>query len=502
VTLADAAADVAAGVALLVAGAAVWTRVRSTLVGPLLVLAGVAWLAGDVTGALAYAHRGPLVHAVLTFPSGRTRSRTTVVVIALAYVDGFVPTLARAPWPTLVLVGAIVGTALRRWASARGVQRRTLLVSLVSSVVMATPLTVAAIGRLAGSDLYGTAGRMFQTAVVLVAGALALDLLSGRSVRAATTGLILDIAGRSEPRALRDALSRTVGDPTLEIAFRVDQGWVDEAGEPARLPGRQEMADRLVTMVEDEGAPVAALVHDPSALRDSTLAQSVGAAVRLVLANVRLQAQETARMRDVAASRRRLVETGDEERRRLGEQLRDGAERILATVSAELVATAASRRGESAAAVGLLIRELDGARQDLDLFAHGVHPPALTEHGLAAALRDLADHAAVPVTLSVPPQRFPAAQEAAVFFVCSEALANVAKYADASFARIEVSTEGARLLVLVVDDGRGGADPSRGSGLRGLRDRVEAFGGRLRIHSPAREGTRLEAELPIGSGLP
>ena len=122
---------------------------------------------------------------------------------------------------------------------------------------------------------------------------------------------------------------------------------------------------------------------------------------------------------------------------------------------------------------------------------------ALTEHGLGEALRDLADHAGVPVVVGTPPGRFAPPQEAAVFFLCSEALANVAKYAAATGASIEVERAGPRLVVRVADDGRGGADPTRGSGLRGLMDRVEALGGRLTIRSPVGAGTRLEAELPI-----
>jgi len=220
--------------------------------------------------------------------------------------------------------------------------------------------------------------------------------------------------------------------------------------------------------------------------------------VRLAVANVRLQADVAERVGDVAASRRRLVEAGDEQRRRLREQLRGGAEQGLGEVSHELAALAAGRQGETAAALGALVAELDGARSDLARFAQGVHPRALSERGLQAALSELADQAAVPVVLDVPDQRFPGPQEAAAFFVCSEALANVAKYADSSGVRIAVAAIGPRLIVHVVDDGPGGADAARGSGLRGLADRVEALGGALSVKSPVGAGTRLEAELPIG----
>ena len=198
----------------------------------------------------------------------------------------------------------------------------------------------------------------------------------------------------------------------------------------------------MVTVVEEGGTPVAALVHDPASLRDETLASSVDAAVRLALANVRLQAEVAARVREVAASRRRLVETGDEQRRRLREQLRGGAEQTLSEVSADLSALASGRQGETGATLHALASELDAARADLERFAQGVHPRALTEHGLSAALGELASQAAVPVVLDVPRQRFPAPQEAAAYFVCSEGLANVAKYARASGAQIGVAPAG------------------------------------------------------------
>jgi signal transduction histidine kinase len=162
-----------------------------------------------------------------------------------------------------------------------------------------------------------------------------------------------------------------------------------------------------------------------------------------------------------------------------------------------LVAFAAGRDGDAAMALGQLAAELDEARGDLRRFAQGIHPRALTEHGLGAALAELAAQAPVPVTLAVTQRRFPLTHEAAAFFVCSEGLANVAKYADAARVEIAVAAAGDRLTVRVADDGAGGADARQGSGLRGLADRVEALGGTLSVDSPLGAGTRLEAALPI-----
>jgi signal transduction histidine kinase len=144
-----------------------------------------------------------------------------------------------------------------------------------------------------------------------------------------------------------------------------------------------------------------------------------------------------------------------------------------------------------------LSAELDDARENLQRFAHGIHPQALTEHGLGTALAELATQSAAPVTLAVTEQRLPSTHEAAVFFVCSEGLANIAKYSGATHVDITVTATDQRVAVRVTDDGCGGADPAQGSGLRGLADRVEALGGMLGVQSPPGAGTRLEAELPI-----
>jgi signal transduction histidine kinase len=496
VTLAQAVGDLGAGLALLTAGGVAWARVRDSRTGPLLVIAGVTWLAGDVVGALIYAHRGPLVHVLLTFPSGRARAKPIIVLIVAAYVDGLLPAAAREPWTTVALMTAVLGAAVSR-LSTRGPERHARRVAGACTAGVSVPLLAASVARLAGADIDVVATWLYEAAIVLTATALAAELITGRSARAATTDLVVHLGHREEPRALRDALARAVGDPALEIAYRVDEGWVDEAGQPVHLPTPEHSGDRRVMLVKDAGSPVAALVHDAAALRDRSLAQSVSAAVRLVLANVRLQAEDTARMREVTASRRRLVEAGDEQRRRLGEQLHDGAERLLADVSAELAAVAAGRDRSKAADIDGLIHELGAASTDLTRFAQGVHPAVLTEHGLGEALRDLADHAGIPVVVRTVPGRFAPAQEAAVFFLCSETLANVAKYAAATSASVDVEHAGPHLVVRVADDGRGGADPTRGSGLRGLKDRVEALGGRFTIRSPVGAGTRVEAELPI-----
>ena len=484
------AADVVTGLVLVATAAIAWTRRPQSRTGPLIALTGVTWLAGDVWGSLLYLHRGPLVHTLLTYPSGRTRSPLVIVVVALAYLDGLVPALARSPWPTLALGSAVVAVAAWRFLGAQGLERRAALVPLVGAVATWGALAVTAIGRLTDADLGGLAAWGYEVAVSLTAVALVADLASERLARAAATGLVIDLGSAREGAAgVRAAIARAVGDPGLTIFYRAVDGWVDDEGRPSPLPGAD--ADRQVSTVEaDDGTPVAAIAHDRAALRDETLARSVAAAVRLAVANVRLQADVATQVRELAASRRRLVEAGDVERRRLREQLAAGAEWRLDTVATEL-----ERLGDPA--LGDLLAELAAARDDLALFAQGVHPQALTNDGLPAALRALAAQSPLPIELDVQDVRLPAPQEAAAYFVCSEALANVAKYALASSARITVEADRERLRVQVTDDGAGGADPSAGSGLRGLVDRVEALGGSLSLDSRVGHGTAVAAVLPL-----
>jgi signal transduction histidine kinase len=494
----EALGDLAAGSALLIGGAALWLGHRPRDPGRLMVLAGTTWFAGDLSGALVYTHRGPLVHLLLTYPRGRTGSRTVALVIGAAYVDGFVPGLARSAWPTIALMTAVMAVAAWRHHSGDGVERRARAAALAGTIAVGGSLALAATARLARANADSSAQWAYEAAVAAVAIGLATDLLQNRGTGTAVTGLVVDLGERHEHHALRAALARTLGDPSLEVAYRPDgaTGWVDETGRPVQLPAG-DGTERVVTLVREDGAPVAAFVHDPAALADRELVASATAAARLAVANVRLQTEIAARVRDVDASRRRLLEAGDDERRRLGDQLHTGAEQRLSALSARLAALGARREGDAAATLAGLVAELEAARADVRQFAHGIHPRALTEHGLSAALDELTAQTAVPVTLDVHDRRVPGAQEAAAFFICSEALANVAKYAAATRVLIAVSATSERLRVRVADDGIGGADPALGSGLRGLADRVEALGGALRLQSAPGAGTQLEADLPI-----
>jgi len=492
----DAAGDLVAGLALVAGGVAAWARRPASRFGPLSLLAGMAWFAGDLTDVLLYAHRGPLVHLLLTYPSGRVDSRAGAVVIGAAYIDGLIPELARSEWPTIALMAAVVTVAAWRHRTVGGVERRARAAALAGAGMVGGTLALAASARLAGADLDTASTWGYYAAVALTAAGLSADLLWGRWTRAAVTGFVVDLGDRFEPDALRAALARSLGDADVEVAYRVAgvDDWVDEAGRVVRLPDADR---RAVTLVHDEGEAVAALVHDPAALADRELVESVAAAARLAVVNVRLQAEIAARIGEVAASRRRLVEARDDESRRLVDRLHAGAEHRLAGLRDRISRLAAERDGEDGETLRQLAGDLDAARAELLRFARGIHPRSLTEGGLSKALDELVAQAAVPVRLEVPTGRFPPPQEAAAFFLCSEGLANVAKHAGGANADIAVRATPSGLVVHVADDGAGSADLARGSGLRGLADRVEALGGTLRVDSRAGAGTRLEAVLPI-----
>ena len=233
------------------------------------------------------------------------------------------------------------------------------------------------------------------------------------------------------------------------------------------------------------------MVHDPAVARDAELLTAVSAAARLAVNNVRLRAGIRDRATRLAASRRRIVEAADRQRRDLEAELAAGTVDRLAEV-ARLI------DGLDIDGVDAIGVELDDARSELVDFAHGVRPAALTAGGLAAALPVLVDRSPVPVGLTVRLDRAPAAVEACVYFVCAEALTNAIKHASATRIDIEVGLQDDRVRASITDDGAGGATLSSGTGLRGLTDRVEALGGTLTVNSDNGDGTTVVATVPAG----
>jgi glucose-6-phosphate-specific signal transduction histidine kinase len=245
------------------------------------------------------------------------------------------------------------------------------------------------------------------------------------------------------------------------------------------------------------------LIHDTSVLNDRALVADAAAAARLAIANIGLREEVRAYAAEVAASRRRLVESTDVARRGVAETLRQGPERRLDRVAELLQGYAAGKRTDTdqdesiGEAIGHLAAGLQRARDTLRNLVVGIYPPTLTAGGLPAALPELVQLSPVPVFLNIPPGRFPVTVETAGYFVCSEAMANIARHANAAGAWIRLWQQEGRLHIEIEDDGVGGARIGGGSGLQGLTDRVAALGGNLSVHSPPGSGTRLTVELPL-----
>jgi signal transduction histidine kinase len=203
------------------------------------------------------------------------------------------------------------------------------------------------------------------------------------------------------------------------------------------------------------------------------------------------------RLRD---SRARIVKAGDAARGRLERNLHDGAQQRLVSLALTL-RLARLRLQENPAETDHLLgeasEELQSAIDELRELARGIHPAVLTEHGLGPALEVLADHAHLPVELTAHiPSRLPSTVEAVVYYVAAEGLTNIAKYAHATAATLRLDANNKNVVFSVRDNGAGGADPNRGTGLRGLADRVEALGGKLELKSPPGQGTLLTASIP------
>jgi signal transduction histidine kinase len=477
---------------------------------------------------------------VLAYPSGRLRTRYDRAVVLFAWAVyaawvlkevllagdwwalGCAPECIRnliviAPDPQVhelatngiivLLSVVVVPLALiglwRHWRSAGTAGRRTLLPVVVAIPVFAAFQVAENLGRSFQLDpvtafFDGPSGAIVDVIVpsLLPLGILLVTILATwRRTRIAD--LVVEL-GRGVPvGGLRDVLARTLGDPSLQLAFSAPSGagFVDAAGLPVELPNTG--SSRQVTRLERDGDLLGVLVHDPAIEADEPgLADAVGNAARLALENERLAAQVRAQLEEVRASRTRIVEAADAERRRVERDLHDGAQQRLVALALRLQLAKETMTG-GATLLDEATAELQTAIGEVRSLARGVHPTILTEAGLGAAVEAIAERTPVPVVIDVPDRRFAPRVEATAYFVVAEALTNVSRYANAHAARVRIAVEGDRLVVAVTDDGVGGADPETGSGLRGLDDRLSAIGGQLTISSPEGAGTSVVADLPV-----
>ncbi|HEX6021531.1 MAG TPA: sensor histidine kinase, partial [Solirubrobacter sp.] len=329
-------------------------------------------------------------------------------------------------------------------------------------------------------------------ALVSVPLAFLAGLLRDRVARADALGALLVRLGEAPGTdGLRGLLADALGDRSLQLLYWVDNSWVHRDGRPATLPPEND-GRRAWTPVELEGERVGAIVYDSSAEPDGV--ESIAAAAGIAMRGERLEAA-------LRRSRKRIVEAGLAERRRLERDLHDGAQQRLVALSLTLrmAQNQIAKNPEKAEQmVAAAQEELTRALEELRELARGIHPAVLSDRGLGPAVEALAVRSPLPVTVEeVPGERLPEPVEAAAYFVIAEALTNVVKYANASTATVAVRRTNGHAEVEVRDDGVGGADPDRGSGLRGLADRVGALDGSLALDSPPGSGTTLRAEIPV-----
>jgi len=528
-----------------------WWRRPASRFGALFAAVGFTYLLGSLTASddavvftvgvlVANVFFVAFAHMLLSYPDGRLRERWHAWLLGAGYALCVVGPLPQLLWgwtermrdscpdcpesalliernDTLrdvfnaltsvigvAIVVAVLVILIRRWRAATAPQRRGMAPILWSGVAMLVLLGTALGSDAAGisrlTDVLGWLGLLVFASVPCV---FLIGLARSRVARAgAVSELLMRLGEAPGTGTLRRRLAEALGDRSLQLVFWLeDKGrWVDARGHPFALPADDDPA-RGWTAVELEGRRVGAIVHDRTLSDDPELLGSVAAAAGLAMENERLQAQLRARVEELRASRARIVEAGTQERRRLERNLHDGAQQRLVALSLTLRLAQAKVHKEPEKAGQLLAaaqEELTLAQAELRELARGIHPAVLSDRGLGAALEALAGRAPIEVDLAeIPRDRLPEPIEAAAYFLVAEALTNVVKYAHASQAIVRVARMNGHAVVEVADDGIGGADPDRGSGLRGLADRVSALDGRMLLDSPAGSGTRLRAEIPV-----
>ena len=514
-----------------------WRRRPESRFGPLMIAAGfvnfastLVWSTSDVPHTIGQTIDlvPPVLflHVFLAFPDGRLKTPFVRVLVATTYVTAIVlevlrmyfgefgphnllqgtvnPTadvVIRHVQLTAVSVGCLAGVgvlATRRWSAGRPLRRWLgLLIDAfgIALVMIAFLFISAAYG---GPWVAQIRWASFVT-LALAPAVFLTGLVHARLARSSVGDLIVALQRDLSPAALRDALAQALRDPSLGLAY-----WLPAYGTYADVEGRRiELdsleSDRATTLIDAEGGHVAALLHDPSLHDEPELLHAVTAAAAIAVEQGRLQAELRARLEELRGSRARLIDAGQRERQRLERNLHDGAQQRLIALSLEL-SLLKQRLADNPEATSRLDRathEIALSLAELRDVAHGLHPAVLSGHGLQVALESIVARMPVPVRLTFSlEERLHERLEVVAYYVVSESLVNIAKHACATRATVAVAREDGRMVVEVVDDGIGGADTERGSGIRGLADRVEAVGGRLRVWTPHGGGTRVKADVP------
>jgi signal transduction histidine kinase len=543
--------DLLPGSAFAIAGLIAWSNRPANRVGVLMILIGIGLLMG--TGSILVQQPSPLaetltlvlgnswsfvliafgslwtvalLHLLLAFPSGLLASRLDRALVVFLYVavpvlglitavvtvsslsgisHGEASLLASATYQSAIVVYLVclllgVGLIIRRWFFAGSARRRSMSVvtwSLVPITMAFAPALYAVLPKPSIWLEFVQASPLFLA--VLPAGFLAAMLRSTRDLTS-VADLVVKLSDGLLPAQLQPALASTLHDPSLEVVYWLPTlGWyADLEGRPVSLPAQG--SPRAVSVLGDPADPIAALVYDSSLRDEDRLVDTAAAAVRLALENARLQVQLRAQLDEVRQSRARLVAAADDERRRVERDLHDGAQQQLVTLllSLQLAKTGALRRSDRQTAQMLdeSIQSLHDALAELRMLARGIHPTILVEAGLLAAIRSLGERCPMEVEVTGDVGRLEPRLETALYYVAAEAITNAVKHSGGHRIRVDVRRSSGWASVEITDDGVGGADVSKGSGLVGLSDRVAAVGGRLNVRSDGSSGTSLHAEVP------
>jgi signal transduction histidine kinase len=487
------AADLAAGSACAVAGARLWRRSRrlAALAGG----TGLLWFAGTAIGAWAAAPGGLVTMVLLSYrvpliALGWHLPRRGSKVVAGAAVLGLLAVLLPAHAAGVTTAALLGGGAVRALLVTRSqrideragsAQRGLLALALTGLWLLAALAPLPARGADAA-----------QLGVALLVGWLALGVAwppDGSRGRGTAATVVVELGPSDAVTPLVARLRRLLADDALAVRFLTAAGvWVDDVGRPVDPP---DLGGSRSTPVPTPGGGAVLLLHGSSAPVPAQLSQAAAAASGLAWERIELDAQARRQAEQVAVSRRRLLETADDERRALEAELRHGPLATLARVSEQLEAVP----GAEAAELRDLLRD---AVDDLVRLGRGLYPGAVSSAELEPALRRLVDTTPVPAQLDVigDLSALELQQRAQLWFVCSECLTNVVRYARATRVTVRCEVAGA-LVVTVTDDGVGGASVATGRGLRGLADRLDTTGGRLDVDSPPGGPTTIAATIPL-----
>jgi hypothetical protein len=495
--------DLLTGWALIIMGLLSWTRTAARGAAVLMGATGVAWFLAAASPDLMVAHRGPLFHLLITYPGWRPRNRLTAFAVLAGYSAALTPGVWASDQSTVALSVGLLLLVARPASRATSPPRRQRWPVVAAAALVAAALAGGALARmLQGGSTATAVPALFAYEAALVGAMWLLHVHLPRRPSAHLTDLVVEL-GDTPSAALRDRLAEALGDPGLELGLwsRAEGHYLADDGRPVSHhdPGQ----GRVVTTVTQADRPYAAIVHDEQALTTGPLSVAVARAVRLGDANASLRDHLDEQYHQIYASRQRILVAADEELRRLHLRLTIGPDRHLTELGDVLDHLAADATDGPLARACLHVREI---RVDLNRLSQGLAPIDLLRGGLGQAVADLAARSPCRVDVQVDSQvatpRLPPTIETTAYFVCAEALTNVAKHANASHVDLGVALVGDTLTVAVTDDGAGGADPAAGTGLQRLGDRVAAIGGQLEVVGPLGRGTTVRAVIPVAERSP